>query len=255
MERSHLALLVPLLAFATAQTPPSSRAAGTQSRPESRPYAELAKLRKPKEGSARVYLARHGQSVGNATFDDSKLSEKEKDKLSELGRKEGARLGDAVALADVHQLYTSPAARAKETAELAAERAKVGNPLRETAAVRPLVPGKTPAAGGSAYAWLVERWRAGEDRKLEGGETLAELCQRLKEGAIELRKLGLTAKAPVFAVAHSEVLLAYLAGFDPVELRKQLVTFGVRNGAVMAFDVGDGGAVEFLGYFVPPQAQ
>ena len=102
----------------------------------------------------RLFLARHGQSVGNATGDDPKLSEKDKDKLTDRGKKDAARLGDAVKAAGVHQLYHSPATRARETADLAAQAAgaKVeGEPLE---AVRALTPGsRRPRGPPRSFGW------------------------------------------------------------------------------------------------------
>ena len=93
----------------------------------------------------------------------------------------------------------------------------------------------------------------GEDPKLEG-ESLAEACKRWRAGAADLRKLGSKAKGPLFAVAHSEVLLAFLAGFDVPELRKNILERSVANASVMAFDLGENGAVECVGVFVPPKS-
>jgi broad specificity phosphatase PhoE len=252
-------LLTTLLFQASAPGPQDSREAASKPKafkgPESRPFSDIAKLPKPKEGSIRIFAFRHGQSIGNATQDNPKLSEEEKDQLSDLGKKEAAALAEALRAAAPPQLWHSPARRAKQTAEIAWKAAFPDAPAKimELEGVRPFQTGKSPKEGTTASRYLVSRWQAGEDPKLEGGESIAELCDRIKKHIIALRIVaGRQSNNSVAFVAHGEVLVSMLANFDAAETRRGMLAFGVRNASAMVFDLDENGGLTLVGYFCAP---
>jgi broad specificity phosphatase PhoE len=221
--------------------------------PASRPYTEIGKLAPPKDGCVRIFAIRHGQSVGNASGDSPKLTEAEKDQLSEQGKKDAAALGAAVKLMGVSQVLHSPATRATQTAE-GAWRAAFGEAppkLVKLDSMAPVALGRSPVEGTPPASYLVSRWMKGEDPKLEGGESLAEACQRIRRGCADLYKRSLDAKEPLAVVAHGEVMLAFLAAFDAADLRRRIVSFRVKNGGILAFDLDATGKTALVGYFTP----
>jgi broad specificity phosphatase PhoE len=237
----------------TASRPADTSKSAATDAPASRPYAEIAKLAPPRDGSIRIFVIRHGQSVGNASGDSPKLTEAEKDQLSDQGKKDAAALGAAVKLMGATRLYHSPAVRASQTAE-GAWRAAFGDKppkLVKLDSVGPIALGKSPVEGAPPTSYLVSRWMKGEDPKLEGGESLADVCQRIHKGCEGIYKLAKEAKEPFAVVAHGEVLLAFLAGFDVAELRKLIVKVRVKNGGILAFDLDAAGNATCVGYFTP----
>lgn len=244
-------VLALLLSTSTIQEPPAPRPA--LELPASRPYAALASLAPPAEGSVRFYLLRHGESVGNATGDDPKLTDAEKDRLTDTGRAQAEALGRAVKLMGVTRLCHSPAARAAQTAE-GASRAAFGDGALASVKldeVAPMSLGKPTGAGASAAAFLVSRWRKGEDPALESGESLAGLCARLRRGVSTLRERAVKSNQPLAIVCHGEVQLAYLCDFDAAELRRLLLMVRIANGSILAFDVDAAQRVRCVGHFTP----
>ncbi len=244
-------ILLPLPILLAAQGPASPPQKAEV--PEARGSAEIAKLPAPKAGTVRLFVVRHGESVGNASRDDPNLTDAEKDKLTERGKEEAAAAGVVLAKLGVKKLFHSPAERAKETATLAAAAfEKASRPaLAEARAFAPLEMGRSPRFGTPASHLLVAAWRDGEDPRFEGGESLADLAARCAKGVDALRRAAVEAKGPVAVVAHGEVLAAWLLAFDGERMPKTLVSKRLANTAIGVFDVGPKGALTCLGLFEP----
>lgn len=226
---------------------PQSRAA-VASAPAPRPMAEIAKLPKPAAGTVRVYLVRHAESVGNATRDDPKLTEAEKDKLSEKGAKQAAALATALAAVKPRKILHSPAVRARETAQIVVKALSLpAESIAEMKAFGPIETGTSPDANKTALQLLVEGWRAGVDRKLDGGENLAAICARVKTGLAELHKNA--GNDPPFVLTHGEIVISVHAGLDPAKAMQSLLTFRFANTGVLALDVAKDGTSNPIGYF------
>lgn len=247
-------LLPVLLSIPTMQSAPASRGAA-ESRPAGvHPISELGALAKPKAGTTRVLLVRHGQSVGNATRDDPTLTDAQKDTLSERGKAEAAQAGAALRAAGVARLVHSPNVRARETAEIARaafDSAKAPALVAEPA-FRGIAIGKSPVPTLQASQYLGASWQKGEDPKLEGGETLADVAARARDGAKKLA--GETgAAAPIAIVTHGEVVAAWLAGFEAKAVPYFVSRVKIPNASIAAFDLGPGGEATFLGVYVLPE--
>ena len=237
------------------QSAPASRP-DAASRPSGvHPISELRDLAKPKTGTVRVLLVRHGQSVGNATRDDPALTEAQKDKLSERGKTEAAQAGAALRAAGVARILHSPKERARETAEIARaafDGAKLP-PLAAEPAFGGIEIGKSPIATVQPSQYLGASWQKGEDPKLEGGETLAEIAARAREGAKRIAGDSAAAGAPIAIVSHGEVVAAWLAGFDGKAVPTFLTRVKIPNASIAAFDLAPGGDATFLGIYVLPE--
>jgi broad specificity phosphatase PhoE len=227
-----------------------------EARPEIRvaPYADALKLSAAEKGFRRVYVVRHGQSVGNATHDDPKLTDAEKDHLTEQGRVECAALGPVLKDLHVVAAEVSPMQRARESAVAIGGCYPRRTPLEEIerAEWRGLALGKPSKPGTSAIAELSAAWSRGEDPRLDGGETLAEMAERTKRRA---REIAAADPAPIAIVAHSEIVCAWLAEFDAAALPKLVASSRIPNAAFAAFDVRQGDTLEVkpLGVFAPEE--
>ncbi|MBL8693335.1 MAG: histidine phosphatase family protein [Planctomycetes bacterium] len=253
----RLAFALPLALFlAPAQQSPQSVPASQPRRWADlvEPYEKAAALEAPPTGALRVFLARHGQSVGNATRDDPKLSEEQKDKLSEKGKAEATALGTTLVKLGVTALLCSPAKRAEESAALVAEAfaQSAGVRPQTDASFGPLAYGRASKAGQSPLSELASAWREGKDVRLEGGESLADMASRLRRGFADLARTRATAPGATAVVAHGEVVLAAVLAFDASQLPKLLTTFSLPNASFAALDVASDGAVTLRGIFAPP---
>jgi broad specificity phosphatase PhoE len=246
--------LASLLALA-AQVP-QSQPASAPAIPAPRPYDEARTLPAPRAGAVRIFVVRHGESVGNATRDDPGRSEAEKDRLTDQGRAQARAAGAMLEQCGVVRLCHSPAVRARESAEAAATAFVTAPPaLAELGAFGPLRFGTAPAGGGTAPALLAAAWRRGADLRLAGGESLADLATRYRSGAVALCQDARSANGPVALFAHGETLLAWLMDFRVEPMLRGIVRIRIQNGAVAAIDLDADGRAVCVGYFVPEVAE
>jgi broad specificity phosphatase PhoE len=142
------------------------------------PDDALAALPPLPSGALRVYLVRHGQALSNLDPVPD-LPPAEIDHLTELGRRQAEAAGRALAGRGVTSALTSPASRARETAEGIARALALSAPAVE-AQLRPMERGETTEPVGNRVDGLVR--------------------------AVARSRRGTS----VVLVAHGEVLAAYL---------------------------------------------
>jgi broad specificity phosphatase PhoE len=159
----------------------------------------------------QVYLVRHGQAFSNLT-PKPKMTDAELDRLTPLGREQAAETGRALAARAPALILTSPAVRARETAE-EIRQASPSAPLRVEARVR----------------------------SQEAGETQTQVSARVLE-AVRAERERHRGHAIVI-VAHSEVIgavLAHLRGDAPNAMKS------VRNGSISLVELDGDGVPELV---------
>lgn len=196
----------------------------------------LAGLPELHSGGLRVYLVRHGQALSNLD-PPPELQPAELDHLTELGRRQAEAAAKALAGSGARAVFTSPATRAKQTADLMAGALGVPSPGVD-ARLGPMELGR--AADGRSLEWKerIEAWRAGHDPAPRDGESMARVGHRVGE---LVRALARSRRGQqVVLVAHSEVIGAYLGhvrGTPPA----QRYPPGIANGSISVVDVGPTG--------------
>jgi broad specificity phosphatase PhoE len=185
-----------------------------------------------------LILARHGETDWNR---EDRFQGQADPPLNPAGRAQSVELAEALAGEPIARVYTSPLRRARETAELVAERLGVEvEPLEAlceidvgswTGLTRDEVAERFP----EAYARWVERAPHG----FEDGETYEELAARvipalraLADGHRSTTLLVVTHGGP------SRVVQAHAAGIDYVDARRRETV--LANCAVCRFAVEDG---------------
>lgn len=159
----------------------------------------------------RQYLVRHGESTFNV---ESRVQGQADVPLSDLGR-EQARLLAAwsrtlPADVTVDEIWSSPLARARETAQAIA--VALGLPLFVEEGLRELhagiFQGHLWADLETAFPREVARWRSGDETyAIPGGESRADLAGR---GHAALESLSMRPARHMIVVAHGGVLTAAL---------------------------------------------
>ncbi|MFI5169333.1 MAG: histidine phosphatase family protein [Vicinamibacterales bacterium] len=197
----------------------------------------LADLPAPPAGTLRVYLVRHGQALSNLEPTPA-LPEEQLDHLTELGTRQSDAAGRALASRGEASVLSSPASRARETAEVVS-RGVGARPVAVDARLQPLVLGQ--AADGRKLEWKerIAEWRAGKDPSPPGGESMERVGERVSELVRELLA-GPKGASAVVLVAHSEVIGAYLGrvrGTPP----PQRYPPGIGNGSISVVDVSAAG--------------
>jgi probable phosphoglycerate mutase len=184
-------------------------------------------------GVVRVYLVRHGQAVSNLEPKPN-LPPDQLDRLTDLGREQARRAGGALRGGGVVLVLSSPAGRARETAEEI--RAALGAPpVRLEPRLRPLDLGRAP--GGKALTWDDRgvEWKAGRDPVPEGGESMEQMGQRVLD-LVRAEARERPGKSVVL-VAHGEVIGAFVGLVEKTPPAKRYPPTA-RNGSLTVVEMG-----------------
>lgn len=154
----------------------------------------------------RVYLVRHGQAYSNLDPEPD-LPKEQLDRLTELGREQSRRAAAALKGSAVALVLSSPAGRARGTAE-EIRAALSAPPVRIEAGLRPLELGHGPDGKPLDWDQRIAEWKAGRDPSPAGGESMAEMGGRVYDVVRALTKEQL-GKSLVL-VAHGEVIGAFV---------------------------------------------
>lgn len=191
--------------------------------------------------SVRVYLVRHGQAYSNLDPEPA-LPPEQLDRLTDLGREQSQAAARFLKGRGVVAVISSPAGRARETAEVLRRSLGLGEASSE-ARVRPLDLGR--ASDGAPLDWdqRIAEWEAGRDPSPPGGESLEQLGRRVLELVGSLRPAH--AGSSVVLVAHSEVIGAFIGA---LEGRPGAASWPpkIPNGSLTVVDLGPAGPPRVL---------
>jgi probable phosphoglycerate mutase len=210
----------------------------------------LATLGPVPAGSVRVYLVRHGQALSNLEPPPPPSAAPHGlDHLTPLGEAQARKVGEILAGQGVKLVLTSPAGRARESAEKIA--AAVGAaPVRVETRLRPLDLGTD--ASGKPLSWddRGKEFGAGRDPVPPGGESMAEVGERVMTVV-----KGSRAEAPgasVALVAHGEVIAAFVGEIQGTPPAKRYPP-RLANGSITVVEARpDGSVTLLLANHVPP---
>jgi broad specificity phosphatase PhoE len=209
----------------------------------------LAQLPELQSGAVRVYLVRHGQALSNLD-PTPQLSAAELDHLTPLGTKQSEAVGRALGGRGVVSVYSSPAVRARETADALARALGVRSPAVEPR-LRPLELGRGP--DGRPLGWKDRSvdWQAGRDPAPAGGESIEAVGDRVSDF---VRALARSRRGQgLVLVAHSEVIAAYLGDVSGTPPPKRYPP-ALGNGSISVVDVlATGSRTLRLTGYQPPQ--
>jgi probable phosphoglycerate mutase len=188
-------------------------------------------------GALRVFLVRHGQALSNLEPVPG-LPPDQLDHLTALGRQQAEGAGRALAGLGVSAVFTSPAGRARETAE--GMRAALGlAPPAVEPRLRPMDLGRGPGGRGLSWKDRTKEWEAGRDPTPAGGESMERVGHRMAElvRAFARSRRG----RGIVMVTHGEVLAAYLGRVRGTPATQRYPP-GLANGSVTVVDVLPTGA-------------
>ena len=208
----------------------------------------LATLGPVPAGTLRVYLIRHGQALSNLEPPPS-AAPQELDHLTPLGEAQSRKVGEILAGQGVKLVLSSPAGRAKESAEKVAA-ALGAAPTRVEARLRPLELGTDAAGKPLSWGDRAREFAAGRDPVPAGGESMAQVGERV----MTLVK-GLRAEAPaasVALVAHGEVIAAFIGEVQGTPPPRRYPP-RLANGSITVVEARPDGSVALLfANHVPP---
>jgi broad specificity phosphatase PhoE len=162
-----------------------------------------------------LYLARHGETDWNVS---GQIMGERPVPLNERGREQARRLAYDVEGLGVRLLLSSPVARARETAELLAERLRL--PVEQDGGLTEIGVGEWEGLFWRDLADEIARrdlYLAPERTRPPGGETLGEVQARAV-AAVE-RALARQPDGPLLCVSHADVVRAVVAHYLSLSLR------------------------------------
>lgn len=191
----------------------------------------------------RIFLVRHGQTVSNRerVLQGPRLDSP----LSEAGKEQARRVGQALAAAGIEALYTSPLRRARDTAAAVADVRARG---RLAVQVVPELyemdygrfVGRTYEDVQAEMDQVLDAWRLGfVDQSFPGGESALLAQHRIRPFAQRLR--GQAEAESVAVVAHGRINRVLLATLTGAGLQR-LEEFPQANAAITELEVGGAGA-------------
>ena len=209
----------------------------------------LGALAPPLPGTLRVYLVRHGQALSNLDPTPD-LPKEQLDHLTALGQAQADRAGRALAGQEVALVLSSPASRARETAERIATALRAAAPTVEPR-LHPLALGHDP--GGKPLDWdaRIAHWDAGRDPSPPGGESMGQMGARVDElvQALAAERRDRT----LVLVAHGEVIGAYVGRLRGIPAPKRYPP-DLANGSITVVDVATAGRPHLrLANYRPPE--
>ena len=174
-----------------------------------------------------IWLARHGETPYNA---ERRFQGQGAVPLSDRGREQARELADTAAQHDFASLWASPLRRARETAEIVAER--IGLEIREDARLmetdtgewtdRPFAEVEAEHPDGFA------RWASGDPTwRFPGGESFAEQQDRVVAALEDIRAQG---PLPALVVCHRNAIRLALERLQG----RRLTMDDVPNGSLVA---------------------
>ncbi len=201
--------------------------------------------------AVRVYLVRHGQAFSNLDPEPD-LPADQLDRLTDLGHAQSRGAAAALQGRAIAAIYTSPAGRARETAaELAKALGLAATPVEPR--VGSLKVGKNPKGEDDDWDYRIAEWEAGRDPVPPGGESMAQMGDRVRAVVADL---AATHKGrSVVIVAHSEVIGAFVGLLQGTPPAKRYPP-SVRNGSITAVEAKAGSlpALVFANYVRPEPA-
>lgn len=160
-----------------------------------------------------VVLARHGQTQWNL---DGRYQGRSDPTLCRIGMMECVTLAEKLSRAGIRSIFTSPLRRTRQTAEIVADRLRIG-PIENDPRLAEIHfgdwEGNTQTQVRQRWPELLNLWKTAPDAvRFPGGETLEEVRERLRAFFNDIATLGTPDAAPALVVTHAGLIrLAVLA--------------------------------------------
>jgi broad specificity phosphatase PhoE len=184
-----------------------------------------------------IYLVRHGRTALNA---EGRFRGRQDASLDDIGREEAAAVGDALASVGLAAVYTSPLARARETADAIAHRG--GLQVKVIPALIDLDCGRwqglTPAEAQARDPHEYEVFRTEPlAAAAPEGESVSALKRRVLRGVEQIATRHRT--DPIAAVTHDVPLRIVLAGAK--QTARRFWGVDIVTGTMLVLTIGSDG--------------
>lgn len=186
----------------------------------------------------RVYVVRHAAAWKNVSvrLRPPGMTEAQLDSLTDDGLVQAKAVGSRLAGAGVTRVVSSPAQRARQTADAIAGALGTG-PIEVSAAFQPLQHGVSRDAAN--YGWRTGNWKRGADPRPPDGESLGD---GLARASGFLDAIGRDAPGTTLVVVtHGEITAALLSRAAGVSPLTGYARHFVREGTISDVAIGADG--------------
>ena len=157
--------------------------------------------------SMTLLLVRHGQAYSNLQPPPN-VPREQLDTLTPQGIAAATAVGRYVKQYPVAAVVASPTGRTRQTAETIANEVELKEGFAEEAAFASVRMGTLPDGSWSNWEWRFSTWKAGDDPRPAGGESLADATARAVR-AVQALMPRHPGKA-IVVVTHSDIVAALL---------------------------------------------
>lgn len=162
----------------------------------------------------KITFARHGESTANTlhVFSNHQADHP----LTEKGKAQALALANRLLDQKFSAFYSSPIPRAVETAQIVSDQIhlqfKIHNGLKEFDAG--VLEGRSDENAWAEFSALWKGWFTEElgNKKIEGGESLVEIRDRLGNFLVEVLQQHPETDASIFCITHGGLLYAAIPG-------------------------------------------
>lgn len=161
-----------------------------------------------KSDETTAFVVRHAEAYKNLPF-HFHMSEEKQDSLTPNGLEQARKAGKYLKDKNIAVVVASPTGRTRQTARIIAEEVGLNGLFYENPAFKSMKKGKTPDGKPVSWSWRKNQWKAGQDPRPQGGESLEDAINRAVQGVeVLIRKYP---GRGVVIVTHSDICVG-LAG-------------------------------------------
>jgi broad specificity phosphatase PhoE len=154
------------------------------------------------ETELRLIVVRHAEAYTNLEGTGS-MPPEERDSLTPRGKEQAKARGQVLKDYPVACWISSPAGRAMETRDVLVHLHGEKEKVKADSAFASIRDGWLPDGAKVPWAWRLARWEAGEDHRPAGGESLADVVERILDRVESLKREY--KRGAIVIVTHSDI--------------------------------------------------
>lgn len=186
-------------------------------------------------GETRLFVVRHAEAYKNLPL-HSLMSKEKQDSLTPEGLKQAQKAGKYLKNGNIAVVAASPTGRTRQTARIIAEEVGLNGIFSENPAFKSMKKGKTSDGKPVNWSWRKNQWKAGQDPRPQGGESLEDAIIRAVQG-VEVLIMKYPRKGVVI-VTHSDICAGLAGQAENTPFPQRYEKHGVGLGSIIEIIIG-----------------
>lgn len=186
-------------------------------------------------GATKVFVVRHAEAYKNLPL-HSLMPKEKQDSLTPEGLKQAEKAGKYLKNRNIAVVVASPTGRTRQTARIIADEVGLNGIFSENPAFKSMKKGKTPDGKPVSWSWRKNQWKAGQDPRPQGGESLEDAINRAVQGVeVLIRKYP---GRGVVIVTHSDICAGLAGQAVRTPFHERYKKHGIGLGSIIEIIVG-----------------